>query len=371
MYRRQERLLPREDSLKRIKLVISDFHIGRGRWLEDGSLNPLEQFIYDEKFIQFLEYYSTGDFHKAEVELIINGDFLNTIQVDYDEVLPDALTERGSMEKVKRIVRGHPEIFESLRKFVKAPHHTITYIYGNHEPGLLWQSVRKYFESVLEERINWPGFNYSFDGIYIEHGNQYHTLNRFDPDQLFLSRGMKEPIVNIPWGTYFVIKFLNRLKLKRPHIDRVQPFGRYLLAAIFFDTGFAISALFRLANFVLHRHIEWYPGQENPLITSVNILRDTTIIPDMGTYAQQVLKKGQYHTVIFGHSHQAAFRKIGQAQLYVNTGTWNDIIHLDIQNLGRQRRMTYAYIEYDSKGRPQTRLKIWKGTRLVEEDVIF
>jgi len=357
--------------LRKIKLVISDFHIGRGRWLEDGSLNPLEQFIYDEKFIQFLEYYSSGDFQKAEVELIINGDFLNTIQVDYDEILPDALTEAGSMEKVKKIISGHPEIFEALKRFARAPNHTITYIYGNHEPSLLWPSVRKYLEEVLAERIKFPGFSYSFDGIYLEHGQQYHTLNRFDPNQLILTRGLKEPVVNIPWGTYFVIKFLNRLKLKRPHIDRVQPFGRYLLAALFFDTGFAITALFRLVNFFLRRQLEWYPEQRHPLITSINILRDATIIPDMITYARQVLKRGHYQTVIFGHSHQPAYRRIGQGQLYVNTGTWNDIIHLDIANLGRQRRMTYATIEYDQKDKPITRLKIWKGTRLVEEDVIF
>jgi len=357
--------------MRKIKLVVSDFHLGRGRWLSDGSLNQLEQFIYDEKFIQFLDYYCSGEFRNAEVELIFNGDFLNTIQVDYDEVLPYALTERGSLEKVKRIVAGHPEIFEGLRRFSSTPHHSITYIYGNHEPSLLWPDARDYMDQVMGAKTKWPGFNYKIDGIYIEHGMQYHTINKFDLNQLFLTYGLKDPIINIPWGSYFVIKYLNKLKLKRPHVDRVSPFGLYLFFSLFFDARFAIPAVLKLIAFFLGRHFDWRPGQKFPIITTLNIIRDISIVPNLVAYARQILAKKTYHTVIFGHDHTAAYRRVGQGQLYVNTGTWNDIIHLDIGNLGRQLRTTYAQIDYDKQDRPLVRLKIWKGTRPVEEDVIF
>jgi len=330
--------------MRKVKLVISDFHIGRGRWLEDGSLNPLEQFFYDEKFIEFLDYYSKDEFRRAEVELILNGDFLNTIQVDYDEELPEAITERGSLEKVRLIVEGHPELFEALRRFAQAPHHSLTYILGNHEPSLLWTSVRQWLEQALETKIRYPGFSYTFDGIYIEHGQQYHAVNRFDPNQLFLSKGLKEPIINLPWGSFFVIKYLNQLKKKRPHIDRIEPFGRYLLLSLIFDPWFALVFFFR-------QQLEWHPGQKNPIITSLNILSELSLVPNLEAYARQILSRGHYHTVILGHNHQPAYRKLGENQLYVNTGTWNDLIHLDLANLGRQRRMT--------------------GTRLVEEDVVF
>jgi UDP-2,3-diacylglucosamine pyrophosphatase LpxH len=358
-------------ALRKVKVIVSDFHLGRGRWLDDGSLNPLEQFIYDEKFIQLLDYYSHGEFRNSELELIFNGDFLNTIQVDYDEVLPEAITERGSLDKVRKIVQGHPEIFEALRKFLATPGHTLTYIYGNHEPSLLWPEVRDYLNKVLETDVKYPGFSYKLDGIYMEHGQQYQTVNRFDLNQLFLTSGLKEPIINLPWGSYFVIKYLNRLKLKRPHIDRVSPFGMYLLYALLFDTGFALSAIAKLVLFFLGRHLDWRPGQRNPLSTSWHIIRDISITPNLVVYARQILKRGPYHTVIFGHDHTAAFRRVGQGQLYVNTGTWNDVIHLDIANLGRQLRTTYAQIDYDHQSRPSVRLKIWKGTRPVEEDVIF
>jgi UDP-2,3-diacylglucosamine pyrophosphatase LpxH len=356
--------------VRKLKLVISDFHIGKGRWLPDGTLNPLEQFIYDEKLVQFLEWYSSERFKQVEVELILNGDFLNTIQVAYDEKFPEAITESGSLAKVKAIAEGHPEIFQALKKFAATENHSITYLYGNHEPALLWPKVRQYLDGLLGAQIRYPGFSYSFDGIYIEHGQQYHTINKFDVNRLFLTKGVPEPILNIPWGTYFVIKFLNQLKLRRPYIDRIHPFGRYLLLGMFFDPVFAHPAVIKLFVFMIRRHFAWLPGQANPLLMSFRMLKDISIYPKLAEQAWEIMKTTNCHTVIFGHDHKAAYRKLGE-NLYVNTGTWNDSVHLDIPNLGRQRRMTYAQIEYDDDNRPQTRLKIWKGTRLVEEDVIF
>src|SRR6185312_6549304 len=66
---------------KKIKLVISDFHLSRGKWLENGRRNPLEDFHQDERFKEFLEYYSTGKYKDYDVELIINGDFFDPLAV--------------------------------------------------------------------------------------------------------------------------------------------------------------------------------------------------------------------------------------------------------------------------------------------------
>jgi UDP-2,3-diacylglucosamine pyrophosphatase LpxH len=357
--------------MKKIKLVISDFHIGKGRFLEDGTINTLEDFIYDEKFIQFLDYYSQGEFEDCNVELIINGDFLNTLQVDYAEKFPEAITERIALEKVRQIFEGHPELFDAMKRFAQVPDHSITYISGNHDPVVHWQGVREFIEERLQANVKFPSFSCAFDGIYIEHGNQHAAANYFDPNRLFLSRGFPEPILNLPWGCLFVIKYLNRIKQKRPYVDKVRPFGRYLLAALFFDTGFATRAILRLALFFLSQQYVWLTYNRKRLVDVLRIFKEISIIPNLEGPARGIMKKERYHTVIMGHNHQAAFRRLGKNKLYVNTGTWNDIIHLEIANLGRQRRMTYAYIEYDGEGRPQTRLKIWKGTRLVEEDVIY
>ena len=43
--------------MKKVKLIVSDFHMGNGKYREDGTVNPLEDFQYDDEFIEFLEYH--------------------------------------------------------------------------------------------------------------------------------------------------------------------------------------------------------------------------------------------------------------------------------------------------------------------------
>ncbi|MFO8056128.1 MAG: hypothetical protein R6V10_02380 [bacterium] len=354
------------------KLVISDFHIGTGLLAEDGTLNPLEYFIFDPRLIAFLDYYSSGPYKNTDVELILNGDFLNTLQVDFQESFPTEISEELAINKVRKIVDGHPEVFDALRRFTATPHHRITYIAGNHDPGVLWPGVRNELNRLLETEIYFPGFNYTFDGIWIEHGHQYHPSNRFDTGNLFKKNKSGEVILNLPWGCLWVIEFLNQVKKERVFIDRVQPFRRYLLLGLVFDPLFGFPAITRLTLHFLRDRFR-FKNLTDPVERrrSMQILRYLRVVPNLEYSARKILARPGYHSVIFAHNHQAAYRRFGKEKLYVNTGTWNDIIHLDIQNLGRQRRMTYAFIDYPDKKRPRVKLKLWKGTQLVEEDVIF
>jgi metallophosphoesterase superfamily enzyme len=45
--------------LKKIKLIISDLHLGKGRLLYDGGINSLEEFYFSDKLVEFFQYYST------------------------------------------------------------------------------------------------------------------------------------------------------------------------------------------------------------------------------------------------------------------------------------------------------------------------
>ena len=66
-----------ETARKKIKIVVSDLHLGKGRILPGGGVNSFEEFYYGEKLVEFIQYYSSGAFRDYDVELIINGDFLN------------------------------------------------------------------------------------------------------------------------------------------------------------------------------------------------------------------------------------------------------------------------------------------------------
>jgi len=358
--------------MKRYKIAVSDFHVGPGQLQDNGDVNPLEYFIFDSRFVSFLEHYSTEEYKAADVELIINGDFLNTIQVDDPEEKLTRLTEKLSVAKVRRIFAGHPELFDALQKFAAVPNHRVAYLVGNHDPHIVFPQVQEAINYRLQTEVFFPGFRYEFDGIWIEHGHQYQPANYCDPAHLFSRDEKGDEVLHLPWGSVWIIEYLNEIKKQRPYIDRIQPFSRYLLLAFFFDPLFAFGALGRLLAFFFRlrfSHGLWKDPRE--FAETWKMLSDLSIIPPLDREAQNVLARPEYHTVLFGHNHQAAYRRFGRDRLYVNTGTWNDIIHLDIQNLGRQRRMTYAFIDYPDHLRPRTKLKIWKGTKTAEEDVIF
>jgi len=347
--------------MSRIKLVISDFHLSKGPILEDGSPNLLEDFTRDSEFIEFLEYFSSGEWRKADVELILNGDFLNTLQVDLREERPTYITEALSVAKLKAIIAGHAPLFDALKKFVKTPNHSLTLIPGNHDPAFLFPAVRDEFASFLEVEVKYPVLTYRFDGFHIEHGNQYSVANAFEPNNYFIYEGHREPVLNLPWGSLFIIEYLNRVKVKRNVVDKVRPLRRYLRWALANDTLFGLWAVARLVIFFLRTRF-FESRREKDISTTWLILKDAfNMAPDMSSAAKKILFETDVHTVIMGHSHAPAHRIFRSDKEYFNTGTWNNIISLNIENLGKQSRLTFVLIEYPPKSRPKACLMEWKG----------
>src|SRR5436309_3119112 len=125
--------------MKKLKLVVSDFHVNKGRRLPDGSLNPLEDFVHDHRFAEFLDFYEQEKFRDHELELIFNGDMLNLVQVDYHGHYPVIVTESVSIAKLRSIIDGHPIFFDSLKKFLSRPDRILTYVVGNHDQEMMWK----------------------------------------------------------------------------------------------------------------------------------------------------------------------------------------------------------------------------------------
>ena len=349
--------------MRKIKLVISDLHISRGRILDDGSPNLLEDFFYDRDLMDFLAWFSTGEYRKTEVELILNGDFLNTLQVDLREKEPNLLTEHLALQKVQAIVRGHPELFNALREFAHSPHHSLTVVPGNHDPAFLWPAVRDFFGAFLDTEARFPTPVYRFDGFHVEHGNQHTALNSYDTGALFIHRGMDEPILNLPWGALFIIGFLNQAKQGRNFIDKVKPLRNYLRWALFNDPFFGWPTIARLILFFIRtRLVPKYLNVKDLHVTLQILIEGFRITPNLETAAKKILfADPEIHTVIMGHSHVYAHRRFRVDKEYFNAGTWNDTIHLDIQNLGRQRKLSFVMIEYPGNERPYAALLEWKG----------
>ncbi|MGZ3689152.1 MAG: metallophosphoesterase, partial [Bdellovibrionota bacterium] len=255
-----------------LKLVISDFHLSRGKWLKNGRRNPLEDFHQDERFREFLEHYSTGAHVEMDIELVVNGDFFDPLAVipipgesKANLEYPLEVEEPNAIEKFKLIVEGHPVAFEAMKTFLSRGKR-ITFRWGNHDAAILWPGVQAYVREALAppkpEQLSFQQHPYIFDRICIDHGHQFETLNHFDEKNLFIERKTKrglKTIQNLPFGSFFVLGFLNQVKMKRAYINQVQPFRTYLALSAVFDPIFFVLNGFKVAWFFIKMRFITHP----------------------------------------------------------------------------------------------------------------
>jgi UDP-2,3-diacylglucosamine pyrophosphatase LpxH len=362
----------------KLKLVVSDFHLGKGRVLRDGSQNILEDFIYDREFAEFLAYYSTGEYVNAEVELILNGDILNLLQMDSWGVNTHLITERAVVRSLKQIIEGHPEFFAGLRSFAATPNHSISYIVGNHDVGMLWTEPRKVFSQAVGADVKFHDVYYEFDGVYVEHGQQYETFSATDMKKPFFQAGLPEPVLNLPWGSLFVTTLLTQIKQSRPHVDKVRPIQNFIRWVVVHDFWWGLATFFRVMWFILETMINRgrYRLYDSAW-TMIKTLKDISIYPSYDKIAFKILEQREHvNTVIFGHTHILRYRQWRKGKEYVNEGSWNEVTSLDLAEYGTHTRMTYAAIEYPAATtasadlRPKVRIREWKGFWKPEKEIL-
>ncbi len=357
-------------AVKKIKIILSDLHLGVGRILESGQLNQFEEFYFDEKFVEFLHYYSTGKYAETEIELILNGDIFNFLQVDYKGHFLTVDTEEITIDKMKRITDGHRVFFQALKEFVSVSHRSISYIVGNHDQGMFWPGARQFLNTLLETNVRYKNLVYFFDGVHVEHGHMHEAANRFDARKFFLKKDLAEPILNLPFGSHFFVEFVLKIKQHHPHVDKVRPFSKMLRWALFNETLFTIKSAFALLWYFFKAAVVHDPRRSFPFKRVLKVLLESAVFPDLGESAFRILQDERTHTVVFGHTHVYQYRQWNQNKEYFNSGSWTDITSLDITSLGKITKLTYILFEYpEDEGRPRGRLKEWRGYHRIEEDV--
>lgn len=216
-------------------VVISDLHVG------DPTDRALDDFDRDEEFARLLGEVIPREAGGAAT-LIINGDF-----IDFPQVLPQlaahglgrrfGCTQEESEEKLRRVVAGHPLVFESLKAYLRRGGQVLV-LPGNHDVDLHWPSV---FEMLRDAVGGFPPPHLSFvvggeideRRVHIEHGNQHSFDNRF--------RHWGRPIVAAPdgverlerpWGTFFMDTIYNGLEQRYSFINQLHPKRRLAWAAL-------------------------------------------------------------------------------------------------------------------------------------------
>ena len=355
---------------RRIKLVISDLHLGKGRLLPSGGVNSLEEFYFSDKLVEFFHYYSSAAFEDAEIELIINGDFLNFLQVDYKGHFLTVFTENVCLEVLKSILNGHKNVFKAMGEFAARPGNLITYVVGNHDQAMLWPACRDLLNQTVGTTMRYKNIVYFFDGVHIEHGHMHEAANRMDPRRFFLKKDLAEPILNLPFGSHFFVEFVLGIKQKYPFVDKIRPFSKMARWALFNETRMTILYTLSLARYLLKSLFVSDARKQIGFKRLMKIVLESAIFPDLTESARKILSDERVHTVIFGHSHVYTYRQWEKDKEYFNTGTWTEVTSLDVVSLGKITKLTYVFIEYPPEGgRPHGRLKEWRGYHRIEEDV--
>jgi len=353
---------------EKIKIVVSDLHIGTGH--APGEVNPYEDFQLDDRFAEMIGYYSSGKYENHEVELILNGDFFDLLKVPVNGAFPDEITESLSMNKLKSCMDGHQSIMDTLRNFISKPGRRITYIPGNHDMDFFFEGVRHLFSMTLtgkseDRRLKFIISSDRYDlpeGIQILHGHQYESMHSFNFEEIFLTKGLKEPILNLPWGSFFVLKVVNPFKIERPYVDAVRPFMAFIIFGLFTDFKFSVRLFFRSVYFFIKTRLFKVMNRKTYFRKLIKILRENLIFQtELEQFAERTLRTSfTTKLVIMGHTHQAMVRSYGTEKFYINIGSWVRTISLSIGTIGSTLKPTYALIEY-SNGIPKAQLLEWKG----------
>ena len=361
----------------RFKIVISDCHLSAGRLFE-GKLNPHEDFHFDDEMCDFLQYFSTGEYgertggHPVEVELFINGDFFDFLNVPYHGEFQEEITEEVAFYKLDAALKAHSKVMQALRRFVSNPGKTITYLIGNHDAELFFPSIRERItaewdpegctESTVvkliadRDRVRYP------EGLEIHHGNQFEAVHVLNFAQPILTERVEKPVLNIPWGSFYVLKIVNYLKWERDHLDKVRPVKAFVLFGLILDPIFTLKFMFLSGFYFLKTRFVYSPKRRARLKVTAEILsQEATFFLDLEKQARRLLDhEKDVRTVIFGHTHKPMNKMYPDGKQYINTGTWTKMINLDWRSLGQQFCFTFALVRL-TEGRAECDLRHWVG----------
>ncbi len=248
------------------KFIISDLHLGATDNLRCN--HAPEKFSLDEQLGRFLQQLrDESEQDKREIELIINGDFLDFLQVpavDYyvaSNLYPAQAyldsSQDASVKRLNLIVNRHQELFERLAQFIQpeTPKRRIAIIKGNHDVALHWPLVKNRLREVLDatgRRSSLVLFAAEFinrEKIYVEHGHQRtEQLNRF-PD--FHDPRQPDNPTQLYWppGSRLYVDLFSELGPNRRLGDSIHPITTLIWLALGGDFDLAAKMVARLLSY--------------------------------------------------------------------------------------------------------------------------
>lgn len=250
---------------QKVKFVLSDLHLNAGN--SRAGRNSHENGLAAAQVVRFLrtiiqESEQTGQ----EIELIINGDFLDFLQVpavkgyhptaSYPlDVYLDS-SETASILRLDNIYNSHRPVFEALANFMQitVPQRRLTIIKGTHDVHFFWPRVK----SRLRELLNASGTRSSLllfaeefvsrEKIYIEHGHQRaETITRY-PDFRNPLHPSNPNQLDYPPGSRLISELSPQMSGAYPFIAQIKPITTVIWCALQWDQALAAKLLAKLAD---------------------------------------------------------------------------------------------------------------------------
>lgn len=353
-------------------LVLSDMHLGTGH--RRGRVNIYDDFKEDERLAQLLKRYEGA-------HLVLNGDIFDLLKVPVMGQFPDEISERLANIKLFKCLSGHPRVVQALAEFLQHEHAHLTYLPGNHDMEFVFPSTQALFTKFITGKESHPKIRFvtaqpwfHLDGVEFHHGHQFEALHAFDWGKLTLTRVNKEPILNLPWGSLFVLRVLNPLIRERPWVDKVHPFWPMIAGGLLFDTRFTAKMLGDTAQALVEARFNSTWWKKRPFVKLSQFLsKDIAFFERLDHYAERIFKNSpQTHAVFMGHTHVPmlrTWRVKGLMRTFVNTGTWVPMVDLGLGRLGQHLELHYGLVEWHPDG-PRASLHKWHGTKPESEEVI-
>lgn len=367
----------RDDRIDKTVLVISDLHLGAGPFVKERA-NFLEDFHHDKELIEFFGHYSTGEHLHREVELVINGDFLDFLAVPFVEFFDDEFwSEEASLAKLDLIMGAHRGVMDALGGFLGAENKSVTYILGNHDAELVFESARERILSAMPKDArknlrfvtdNREGYR-PLKGVVIKHGHEYEASHDYDPKECVVMGDKGRRFFIPPWGSYYVTRVVNKFKEERPHSNAIRPIKKFIIDGLLHDTMFTFRFIAHNCYYMAMVRLLFFLREGNSLKRTIDfMLKDLELFRDYEEMTRSFLEeRDDIQVLIVGHTHEPEFKAHANGKVFINTGTWTDMHHLDFARAGMGRDLTYAQINALGEGGGRgggmdVGLNAWVGT---------
>jgi UDP-2,3-diacylglucosamine pyrophosphatase LpxH len=299
-------------------------------------------------------------YQEREVELIINGDFLDLLAVPFVPYFDDEYwSETAALEKLKIIVSAHMGVFDALRNFLTFPQNKLVYIIGNHDAELIFESLRNYIMDLFPEvdrhkfkiLLNTEDVYIPEEGIVLKHGHEYELAHHFSPTTNIATDIEGKKYFIPPWGSYYVTRVINKFKEGRDYINAVRPINKFMINGIIYD--FLYTLRFAFANFyyfMMVRFVMIFKQNKGFFEVLENVRKEIHLFQNYEAVTEEFVTKNEdVHALIVGHTHDPIYREYDDGSVFINTGTWTKMYNLDFGKNFYGARLTFAKVDVKEK----------------------